>query len=101
MLEKLGYLAHVQSSGQQALDWLEQHRPAVILLDIEMPGLNGFATLKAIRQQAALNKVPVIALTAHNSAELLSQIEQSGFNTTLIKPIELAALAATLQQLLP
>lgn len=101
MLEKLGYLAHVESSGQLALDWLEQQHPALILLDIEMPGINGFATLKAIRQRQELAQVPVVALTAHNSSDLLNQIQQSGFNTTLIKPIELAGLAATLQQLLP
>ncbi|MBV2128298.1 hybrid sensor histidine kinase/response regulator [Arsukibacterium indicum] len=100
MLEKLSYQVHLVSGGQQALDWLQQHHPAAILLDIEMPGMNGFATLAAIRQRAELDAVPVIALTAHNSAELLNQIRQSGFSSTLTKPIELTGLATTLAQAL-
>ncbi|WP_301003824.1 hybrid sensor histidine kinase/response regulator [Arsukibacterium sp.] len=100
MLEKLDYQAHVVSSGQLALDWLQQHQPALILLDIEMPEMDGFATLQAVRQQPRLNGIPVVALTAHHSAELLSRIRHSGFTDILTKPVELAGLAAKLQQVL-
>ncbi|SNY53352.1 Signal transduction histidine kinase [Arsukibacterium tuosuense] len=100
MLEKLDYQAHVVSGGQLALDWLQQHEPALILLDIEMPEMDGFATLQALRQQPTLNGIPVIALTAHHSAELMSRIRQSGFTDIITKPVELAGLAAKLQQVL-
>ena len=100
MLEKLGYPAHVVSGGQQALDWLQQHNPALILLDIEMPQMDGFATLKAIRQDSRLDSVPILALTAHHSSELISQIQHNGFTDVLTKPVELSVLAAKLQQVL-
>jgi signal transduction histidine kinase/ligand-binding sensor domain-containing protein/ActR/RegA family two-component response regulator len=98
MLEKLGYLAHVVSSGQQALDWLQHHRPALILLDIEMPEMDGFATLHALRQQPALDNVAVLALTAHHSSELTTRILNSGFTDILTKPVELATLAEKVKQ---
>ncbi|WP_333607505.1 hybrid sensor histidine kinase/response regulator [Arsukibacterium sp.] len=100
MLEKLGYHAEVVSSGEQALAWLQQHSTALILLDIEMPGMDGFATLQALRQNPALDEVPVLALTAHHSSELSAQIRDSGFTDMLTKPVELAVLAATLNQAL-
>ncbi|WP_235357611.1 hybrid sensor histidine kinase/response regulator [Arsukibacterium ikkense] len=98
MLEKLGYQAHVVSGGQQALDWLQQHSVALILLDIEMPQMDGFATFKALRQCSTLTNVPVLALTAHHSAEVIAQIHNSGFTDMLTKPVELSVLAAKLEQ---
>src|SRR5690606_19540916 len=100
MLEKLGYQAHVVSGGQLALDWLQQHNAALILLDIEMPQMDGFATLKALRQCSKLDNIPVLALTAHHSAELSAQIHNSGFTDMLTKPVDLTVLAAKLQQTL-
>ncbi len=100
MLEKIGYQVHVASGGQQALSWLQQHSAALILLDIEMPEMDGFATLQAVRQRSALDQVPVLALTAHHNRELTDRILSSGFIDILTKPVELSALSAKIKQVL-
>lgn len=96
MLEKLGYQAEVVSSGELALTWLQQHSTALVLLDIEMPGMDGFETLIALRQNPALNDIPILALTAHHSSDLAEKISSYGFNGMLTKPVELTLLATTI-----
>ena len=73
------------SDGQQALDLLEEEEFDLILLDIEMPVLDGFKTIQRIRKQLYLD-TPVLAMTAHNSQDFLSRLEIEGFAGHIPKP---------------
>ena len=65
LLEEEGYSAEVVGGGAPALDRLRaQPTPSVILLDLEMPGVDGFAVLRTLERSATLSAVPVIAMTA-------------------------------------
>jgi len=65
MLYKLGFKAAEAANGRDALKWLEDNgEPALILLDLMMPEMDGFAFLDAIRDRPALKAVPVVVLTA-------------------------------------
>src|SRR5215831_2300562 len=64
ILKEQRYQVSVATTGQQALDLLERVRPDLILLDIMMPGMDGFETCRRIKASTAWNEIPVIFLTA-------------------------------------
>lgn len=74
--------------GQQGVEMAKKHIPNLILMDIEMPGMNGLEALNAIRKDAQLQHVPVIALTASALAHDLEIISAHGFDAHLVKPID-------------
>ena len=101
MLLKLkGYQVHTRSSGRAGLEAAEQVRPAAILLDIGMPGLDGYETCRLLRQQPWGKAVPVIALTGYGQAEDQQRTHEAGFNAHLVKPVDLMALTQLLTQLM-
>ncbi len=64
MLESEGYIVTVANGGEECLKKLEKERPDIILLDIMMPGMDGWATLKKIKSNEKLRGIPVSMLTA-------------------------------------
>ena len=99
-LQRLGYAAEAAESGEKALAALAERPCAAVLLDLEMPGLDGFETLRRLRGQEAAGgrnpPVPVIALTAHTPAEERAKCLAAGMNGFLPKPFRMAELAAVL-----
>ena len=70
-LREEGYTVVTAGDGLEAMRWLEQgSRPCVILLDLMMPRMNGWAVLAALREDAALSAVPIIALSAGGARTL-------------------------------
>lgn len=98
ILHKLGHQVIVANSGEQALTLLTGQPVALILMDIEMPGINGLETTTRIRTQADMAKVPIIAMTAHHSAEMEQRCYNAGMNDMLSKPIDTKDLAAALKR---
>ena len=97
MLERLGVQASVAHSGQAALQQLPQRLFDVVLMDISMPEMDGYATTQAIRQ-AGFTHLPIIAVTAHAIDGEQERCIAAGMNGYLSKPFNLAALHATLCQ---
>ncbi|NWG86714.1 MAG: response regulator [Hydrogenophilaceae bacterium] len=83
-------------SGEAALALLEHERPDAILLDIGLPGLDGYQVLQRIRAIGALRDTPVIALTASAMADDLKRGELAGFSAYLTKPFHIDHLLRTL-----
>jgi len=73
-------------SGTKALEYLQTHKPDVILLDYKMPGLNGIIVLKNLNNNPELRSIPVIMLTGDNSREVVSESMKAGANEYIIKP---------------
>ena len=88
------------SHGQQALDLLRQERPDLVLLDIDMPGLDGLSVVKRIRQDPALNDLPVVAVTAFAMDGDREKAMGAGFTAYVTKPVRAAALRRHVQELL-
>lgn len=98
ILQKLGHNVISANDGEQALQLATQHSISLVLMDIEMPGLNGYDTARQLRQQPNYADTPIIAMTAHHSDHVCQQCLQAGMNDMLTKPIDAAMLAALLEQ---
>ena len=91
MLERvLGkqYFVYAFADENRALELLRKKAPALIILDIDMPGLSGFDMLEMIRQMDHLKNVPVIFLTSNNNKNYVVKAVASGANDYVIKPID-------------
>lgn len=80
------YRIAASNSGKAALKYLETHRPALILLDINMPDMDGFEVMEQIRQREETKTIPVIFLTADNLAETEIKCFQMGAMDYVTKP---------------
>lgn len=86
--------------GQEALDVMRQQRPDLVLLDIDMPGLDGLAVVKQIREDTSLAKLPVVAVTAFAMEGDREKAMAAGFTAYLAKPVRAATLRQQVQKLL-
>ena len=96
-LERRGYRTAVARNGREACDRLRGLRPALVLMDLEMPLMSGFDALREIRAMPEHAATRIAALTAHATKEIEQQCNAAGFDDFLTKPInfpELLALVA-------
>ena len=100
LLEARGYTVVEACDGQEALHLIEQAQPDILLLDIGMPVLDGFAVVRKIRENPRLATLPVLAVTAYAMQGDREKILNSGFDGYLSKPINAVALAEALEPLL-
>jgi PAS domain S-box-containing protein len=93
MLKKLGYIADIAVNGKEVLDRIEHQTYDVILMDIQMPELDGISTTQCIRKNAAqMNQPWIIALTANVSREDREKCLRVGMQDYLSKPVKLNEL---------
>jgi len=92
-----GYDFDVAANGQEALDKIAKESPALVLLDLMMPGMNGFETCRRIRANEKTKKLPVIIVTALHSESDSSDAAGCGANEFLTKPVDGALLAKRLR----
>ena len=100
IVQKCNCITVLAKNGKECLEILEKQKPDVILLDIMMPVMDGFQTLKAIREKSELRDVPVIAVTAKAMIEDREIILKQGFDSYITKPINSGVLAFRLTKAL-
>jgi len=83
-----GHDAMVAYSGEEALDVVEAEHPDVVLLDLKMPGIDGFETLGRLRGLPYGKELPVLIITATDEDDLESRMEELGGNGLLRKPVD-------------
>jgi two-component system cell cycle response regulator/two-component system cell cycle response regulator DivK len=88
------------ADGRQAIDLLRKERPDLVLLDIDMPGLDGLTVVKKIREDASLADLPVVAVTAFAMERDRERVMAAGFTEYLTKPLRAAILREHVQHLL-
>ena len=99
MLRKLEVRCVVASDGGQALAILAADADFDgVLLDCEMPGMDGYETARAIRRMAGVAALPILAMTGNGLPEHLPAILRSGMNARISKPLSLKALSSELDQ---
>jgi hypothetical protein len=98
LIGDVGLQVDVATDGQQALDKLAPGRHALILMDMQMPVMDGLTATRSIRERPEYRQIPIIALTANALGEDREACLQAGMDGYLAKPIEPDALYATLLQ---
>jgi PAS domain S-box-containing protein len=103
ILRKLGLLADAVADGEEALAALERERYDLVLMDVQMPGLDGLEATKMIRRgHGAIDRsLPIIAMTAHAMAGDRETCLGAGMSDYVSKPVQLDALVAALDRWLP
>jgi CheY-like chemotaxis protein len=96
MLEKIGLESTLAGDGQEALDRLGQGRFDAVLMDCQMPVMDGFEATRRIREQSALLSLPVIAMTANVMEGDREKCIDAGMNDYIGKPVVEADLKKTL-----
>lgn len=87
------------AAGDGLLQAIEQEQPDLVLMDIQLPGKDGFALLQEIRRSAS-SRVPVIALTAHAMSGDRERALEAGFDDYITKPIDIRAFPDQVQRAL-
>jgi len=100
-LKTRGYVVREAVSGEAALASLAVQRPALVLMDVQMPGLSGIDVARAIRAMPTLADLPLVAITAMAMKGDREAILAAGFNEYLAKPYNLRDLRDLVARLLP
>jgi two-component system cell cycle response regulator DivK len=100
-LKGAGRLILEASQGCQALQMVANEAPDLVLLDIEMPVLDGFAVLRELRQDPRFASLPVVAVTANAMQGAREKALNAGFTGYITKPIRVAEVRTEVARLLP
>ena len=102
MLEKRGHSVVVAHNGKEALTLLEKEAFAVVLMDVQMPEMDGFAATRAIRQQeeSTGSHIPIVALTAHAMRGDRERCLTAGMDAYLSKPLQAHQLFEVIERLI-
>jgi len=99
LLEMSGYRVIEAVNGQEAVDLAGSESPDVILMDLSLPVLDGLTATRRIRRNAALHKVPIVAVSAHDTADFQADALAAGCDEYVTKPIDFDQLEHLLSRL--
>jgi two-component system, OmpR family, response regulator len=94
-----GYVVQTCLSGNEAVRQCASFRPDLVLLDVMMPGMDGFATLKALRELETTRDTPVVFMTALAQRHEIAHYRSLGCQGVILKPVDLFALPEMLQRM--
>jgi two-component system CheB/CheR fusion protein len=99
LLQAWGCETRLAGDGPSAVRLAKECRPQVVLLDIQMPGLDGYAVAEQLKQEASLQDTKLVALTGNGADADRQRSEQAGFDVHLVKPVAPEELRQVLQGL--
>jgi len=100
LLESAGFAVTAKEDGADALEFLAQSIPDLILTDLMMPRVSGIELIQRVRSNADISNVPIIAMTAYSSGPI-AKAKEAGANAILKKPLDIETIASTIRQLVP
>jgi two-component system, cell cycle response regulator DivK len=98
VLKYHGYRTLEAMNGQDALDMARRHGPALILMDIQLPEMDGITAFERLRADASTKKIPVIAVTASATSVDRKRIMDAGFDGYQAKPIQVKEFVQEVQK---
>jgi len=99
-LSRAGYTIDLAQDGEQALESMRTCKPDLVLLDMNLPVLDGWEVCRAARAESRLRELPIIALTAHAMQEDRERAMQAGCDDYATKPIDFPELLRKIEDLL-
>jgi two-component system cell cycle response regulator DivK len=100
VLQSKGYATLEAVTGEEGVRLAIEKRPDLVLMDIQLPGINGIEALRQVRANPGSACIPVVAFTASVTSTDRSQISAAGFDAFLSKPINLKEFLETVKRLL-
>ena len=100
LLQREGYTVAEARDGIQALDEVDRHAPDVIILDLNLPGLDGYGVLAQLRSRPATKEIPVMVLTAKGDEDNEVRVFELGADDFVTKPFRARSLTARLEAVL-
>jgi two-component system cell cycle response regulator DivK len=100
LLEMSGYRVVEAVNGEQAVELARRERPNLILMDLSLPILDGLAATRRIRQYEELRRVPIVAVSAHDTSDFHADALAAGCNDYVTKPIDFDQLETLLKRLM-
>lgn len=100
LLEMSGYRVVEAVNGEEAVNVASWEKPAIILMDLSLPLIDGLAATRRIRSIPELSQVPIIAVSAHDTADFHSDALNAGCNAYITKPIDYPELEEIVSRLL-
>ncbi|HEU5219161.1 MAG TPA: type II/IV secretion system protein [Gemmatimonadales bacterium] len=100
LLERQGYSVVEARDGAQALDEVDRHAPDIVILDLNLPGVDGYSVLSQLRSRPATRQIPIVVLTAKGDEDNEVRVLELGADDFLTKPFRAKALAARLESAL-
>ncbi|HKR13436.1 MAG TPA: response regulator [Pyrinomonadaceae bacterium] len=100
LLEMAGYHVIEATNGEEAVRMAGSERPQLILMDLSLPVIDGLAATRAIRKLAGFDKVPIVAVSAHDSSDFQAEALAAGCNGYITKPIDFSHLEVLIARLL-
>lgn len=97
--EQYGFRGFARAA--RALDFIAQFPPSLIILDIDMPEMDGYTMLGRIKENIELRRIPVIFLTSNNDKDYVIKAVKHGADDYVVKPIDKAILISKIEALLP
>lgn len=97
-LETFGYRVIEAVDGEEAVELARLEMPDLILMDLSMPNLDGFAAIHRMRRLSGLRDVPIIAFSAHTAEEIRADALAAGCRDFIPKPVDLEVLRATVER---
>ncbi len=99
VLQAKEYSTLEATTGAQAIELATTHKPALVLMDIQLPDLDGVETLRRLRADARTASIPVLALTAQAMQGDRERFLAAGFDFYLSKPVDIVELVAVVERL--
>lgn len=100
VLEPAGFRVDVASTASQALEHLKQQTPALILMDLELPGKDGLSLTRLLKTMSPTTAIPVVAMTAHTSLQTRTDALAAGCAGFISKPIDVHTFPARVSEFL-
>src|SRR4029079_6900037 len=88
LLEMSGYEVVEATNGEEAVKLASEERPQIILMDLSLPLIDGLTATRRIRNLPYLSKVPIVAVSAHDTADFHNEALAAGCNAYITKPID-------------
>ena len=95
-----GYLVIAKEDGREALEYLKENTPSLVILDVNMPHVNGIEICARIKRISRFNTVPVIILTSAKDENTLTSAKMAKADMVISKPLEGKDFRATVKELL-
>jgi CheY-like chemotaxis protein len=101
MVELIGWEVYVAHSPRAAMQQMQLRMPALILLDFNIPGVDGLEVCRFIRRDPTVGEVPVVFISAESDPAIIAEAKKAGANDYLVKPVDIEVLEHILKDINP